>query len=357
MQRPPARTTRRHGRSSCGHAFRCVAGMVRHMVGLSICALGTLGALGGPVPSAHLSSAIVGDIGEYLVVPGDTLRSLSARFGVGEPVIVSDNALTAGRPLVPEQRLRIDRRHIVPSAADTEALVVNIPQRHLFHTAKNTVTAYPVAVGGADWRTPIGAFKIVEKEEHPTWDVPRSIQEEMRRTGQPVKSTVPPGSDNPLGEFFIRLSFSAVGLHGTTAPTSIYRFATHGCIRLHPDDIADVFARVQVGDEGRIVYEPILLAQTEAGVFLEAHPDIYRRGPARPLEFVQQLAETRGLSAAIDWKTVREVLRHRAGIARMVSLAGSCPSTLSTSGRPNGRRQVRELRGSLSARFLKQGSV
>ena len=96
--------------------------------------------------------------------------------------------------------------------------------------------------------------------------------------------------------------------------------ASHGCIRLHPDDIADLFPHVQVGTEGRIVYQPILLAQTDDGIFLEAHPDIYRRGPASPLQSVLQLADTYGISMVMDWPAVRDALARRGGIPRRVSV-------------------------------------
>ena len=58
-------------------------------------------------------------------------------------------------------------------------------------------------VGTRHWPTPVGAFTVLDKEANPTWDVPLSIQDEMRR----------------------RLSFPSLGIHGTTAPGSIYSYA------------------------------------------------------------------------------------------------------------------------------------
>ncbi len=79
-----------------------------------------------------------------------------------------------------------------------------------------------MAVGRADWQTPLGDFTIVIKEEDPTWDVPLSIQQEMRRAGKRVVKSVPPGPANPLGRFWLGLSLDSVGIHGTIAPLSIY---------------------------------------------------------------------------------------------------------------------------------------
>ena len=55
------------------------------------------------------------------------------------------------------------------------------------------------------------------------------------------------GPDNPLGAYFVRLSFTSVGIHGTNAPASVYRFQSHGCIRMQVTDAEWLFDRVDVG--------------------------------------------------------------------------------------------------------------
>jgi L,D-transpeptidase ErfK/SrfK len=268
----------------------------------------------------EVSSTLVGIVSDHEVRAGDTLRSLGARFGVDVATIAADNGIRPNAKLTPGQILRIDGRHVVPEAMAADTFVINIPQRMLFYSEEQgQYSAYPVAVGRPDWPTPLGAFTVVDKEEHPTWDVPQSIQEEMRRTGKPVTAVVPPGPDNPLGDYFLRLSFPAVGVHGTQSTSSIYGFATHGCIRLHPDDIAALFPKVEVGTAGRLLYEPVLLARTAEGLFLEVHPDAYRRGPEDPASFICAIAEAAGLCDEIDWGLVDKVIKHRQGIARAVS--------------------------------------
>ena len=144
------------------------------------------------------------------------------------------------------------------------------------------MTAIPVAVGRPQWATPRGSFTIVLREENPTWDVPRSILDEARRRGRSHPARVPPGPDNPLGAFWLGLSQGSIGLHGTNAPSSIYSFASHGCVRLHPDDIAWLFPRVAVGDRVELIYEPVLLAAVGAQVFLEVHRDAYQLAATDP---------------------------------------------------------------------------
>jgi lipoprotein-anchoring transpeptidase ErfK/SrfK len=38
-------------------------------------------------------------------------------------------------------------------------------------------------------------------------------------------------------------------IHGTNAPSSIGRFASYGCIRMHNHDIMDLYRRVDVGTQ------------------------------------------------------------------------------------------------------------
>jgi L,D-transpeptidase ErfK/SrfK len=272
-------------------------------------------------PPLRVSDRVTGAVQQYVVRRGDTLTAVSARFGVGNDVIATGTGLEPGKALVAGTLLAIDNRHIVPVASDARlAILINIPQRMLFLRRERALAkSYPVAVGKSDWPTPTGPFQVVLKEVHPTWDVPASIQDEMRRAGQRVITRMPPGPRNPLGDYWIGLSLGSLGIHGTPSPSTIYRFATHGCLRMHPDDVEALFADVVVGTRGATVYEPVLLAVTDGGIFLEANRDVYRRGHVS-LDEVRSAAATAGLETRIDWTAAAEVLRRRAGVARLVSL-------------------------------------
>jgi L,D-transpeptidase ErfK/SrfK len=283
----------------------------------SVLATGTFAA-SASAPSLLVSDALTGRVQQYTVRPADSLTALAARFGVGSDTIAAANAVRAGK-LAAGQSLTIDNRHVIPVAADANAtILINVPQRMLFtRRADGTIAAFPVAVGKADWPTPIGPFRVVVREEHPTWDVPVSIQGEMRRNGQRVITRMPPGPRNPLGDYWIGLSFRSLGIHGTPFPSSIYRFVSHGCVRLHPEDIEAVYREIAVGATGAIVYEPVLLAVTAEGPFLEAHRDVYRRGAAT-IDQVRSAARAAGVDPQIDWARAADVLRRREGIARVV---------------------------------------
>lgn len=262
---------------------------------------------------------LVGSELEYTVVRGDSLTGIGARFGVEVPALAAANGLTARSRIAVGRILHVDARHLAVSSTPDWGIVVNVPQRFLFYAEEGQLAlAFPVAVGRPDWQTPTGGFRIATRERHPVWDVPVSIQQEMRRLRQPVLRRVPPGPENPLGDYWMGLSGSGCGIHATNAPASIYGFRTHGCIRLHSDDAARLFERTVVGLPVRIVYEPVLVAKTPDGaVWLEVHRDAYRKGQD-PAAKARVLAREAGIEDEIDWTVAGEVAAKREGSPRRI---------------------------------------
>jgi L,D-transpeptidase ErfK/SrfK len=264
---------------------------------------------------------VAGRVFEYTVRQGDTWRSISSRYGIEVTTLADLNGRTAKTALKPDEKLQVDARHVVPSAMPS-GILINVPQRMLFlKQDEAVVAAYPVGLGRPAWPTFVGQFSVMVNETDPVWDVPPSIQEELRRAGKAVITQVGPGPTNPLGKHWLGLSVAGFGIHGTIAQLSIYRFETHGCIRLHPDDIEDLSSRVAAGTPGEIIYEPVLLAFTADGVLLEAHRDIYRRRTTVAEETrIREAAAARGMDNRIDWDIVKAVLRARDGRPHSISL-------------------------------------
>ena len=263
---------------------------------------------------------LVGREFSYTVKAGDSLALVGARFAASSPSLARSNGLSPTARLRTGQRLRVDNRHVIPFFLK-EGILVNIPQRLLFLFQEGRLVAwYPIGVGRRDWPTSTGSFQIQTLERRPTWDVPISIQDEMRRLGKRVVTHVPPGPDNPLGDYWMGLGGAGCGIHGTNAPASIYGFSTHGCIRLHPDDIADLFPRVSRGMTVEVVYEPILLTRALDGpVFLEVNPDRYGGGED-PLLRVEVLVRRQQLSQLLDPSAVERALAAKDGLAARVDL-------------------------------------
>jgi L,D-transpeptidase ErfK/SrfK len=166
--------------------------------------------------------------------------------------------------------------------------------------------------------------------EDPTWRVPASIQREEEERGKEVEEEIEPGPDNPLGKYWIGLSFPVIGIHGTNHPVSVYSYRTHGCVRLHPDDIEALFNAVDLNDRGEIVYLPVMLARLDDGrIFVESERDIYRKGTGG-IEAVRALAQAGKIDDLVDWSRAGEVVNDEEGIARDVTLkaerAGGTPA-------------------------------
>jgi lipoprotein-anchoring transpeptidase ErfK/SrfK len=124
----------------------------------------------------------------------------------------------------------------------TRRIVVSIPDRKLALLENDRVVKiYDVAVGASVSPTPNGEFQIARRLANPTY----------YHTGKAIG----PGASNPLGPRWIGLNVKGFGIHGTNHPESIGKNASHGCIRLRNRDIADLFARVKVGDRVSFVAE------------------------------------------------------------------------------------------------------
>jgi L,D-transpeptidase ErfK/SrfK len=104
------------------------------------------------------------------------------------------------------------------------------------------------------------------------------------------------------------LSIPGYGIHGTIAPTSIYRFRTHGCIRLHADDIAALFSEIAPGTAGLIIYQPLLVARLGSQLFLEVHRDVCGKE-----------AKMNNLESVLDWEAAKEIIGKQEGVARDVT--------------------------------------
>jgi L,D-transpeptidase catalytic domain len=121
-------------------------------------------------------------------------------------------------------------------------IVVSIPDRKLALMEDGAVKAiYPVAVGRESTPSPSGEFKVVTRLENPTYYHPGKV--------------IGPGAENPLGTRWIGLSEKGYGIHGTNAPRSIGKAASHGCIRMAKRDLEELFSQVRAGDDVRIESE------------------------------------------------------------------------------------------------------
>jgi L,D-transpeptidase ErfK/SrfK len=180
--------------------------------------------------------------------------------------------------------LYLPTQTILPEAPH-KGIVVNVPAMRLYYftTEKSAadpavsitkVTSHPVGVGTEGWGTPFGEAKVVQHARDPVWYVPASVRKEHAERGDPLPSVVQPGPDNPLGKYAMTLSLPGYLIHGTNKPAGVGMRSSHGCLRLYPEDIEELFGRVRRGTEVRLVNQPVLAGWHEGQLYLEVHPPL-----------------------------------------------------------------------------------
>jgi lipoprotein-anchoring transpeptidase ErfK/SrfK len=114
-------------------------------------------------------------------------------------------------------------------------VLVSIADRRLAVMENGNVLAYfPVAVGAVVSPSPTGEFEIVNRVANPAY----------YHDGVVMAAS----NDSPVGTRWIGLNLKGYGIHGTNAPRSIGRAASHGCIRLKNRDVERLYAMLRVGD-------------------------------------------------------------------------------------------------------------
>jgi lipoprotein-anchoring transpeptidase ErfK/SrfK len=102
-----------------------------------------------------------------------------------------------------------------------------------------TVATYGVAVGRPSHPTPTGAFRTGDIEWNPSWTPPPTYWARN-------KTYQPPGADaNPMQGVKIYFRAPYYFIHGTNNPGSIGEAASHGCIRMVPDDARELARRIE----------------------------------------------------------------------------------------------------------------
>lgn len=225
---------------------------------------------------------LVGELGEATAQRDDTILDLGRRHGLGYEEMV--NANPGVDPWLPGEGtvVRLPLRRVLPDAP-REGIVVNLPEHRLYYypPAKSgeprVVVTFPVAIGKMDWHTPLGATRVVAKAKDAPWIPPESVRREHAKRGDVLPKVVPGGPDNPMGRYKMRLGIpgGAYFIHGTNNPAGIGMQATHGCMRLYPEDIEALYGMVPIDTPVRIVNQPHKTGWSGGRLYVEVH---------RPLE-------------------------------------------------------------------------
>lgn len=165
----------------------------------------------------------------YVVKPGDALIRIAYRNGTTVEQIIKNNPrLNPGRPIIhPEQTLSIMSGNWRIEASKKHYTLALYNNDKLFKIYKISI--------GYEGRTPNGEFIISDKIVHPEY------------RGIPYSGNGDDG--NELGTHWMRIipigdtpkDLQGYGIHGTWEPDSIGKAKSNGCLRLHNDQVKELF--------------------------------------------------------------------------------------------------------------------
>jgi L,D-transpeptidase ErfK/SrfK len=276
--------------------------------------------------------SLVGELQETHVQAGETLSDIARRYSVGLDELKDANP--GVDPWLPSagQRVVIPTQHLLP-AGPREGIVVNLPELRLYYYppaqpgVPRVVITYPLGIGAEGRAIPVAVTRIIEKKIDPPWVVPDSIITEHKADGDPIPKVVPPGPDNPLGKYALRLGLPSFLIHSTNHPFSVGMRISHGCLRMYPENIEELFGKVAVGTTVRIVNEPYKAGWQADVLYLEAHPPMAETGDA-PTSNLTPMVTTIAdvVSGRLDdpaWQAAARVATQGAGIPTPIFVRSS----------------------------------
>lgn len=269
----------------------------------------------------HLREASDGVVGTAFYVESDkegTLLDIARVNGFGHDDMRQANPGVDMWVPRDGDNVLIPNRFVLPDAP-REGIVLNLAEKRLYYYPPGeptTVHSFPISIGREGHNTPVGSYHILSKTKDPTWRPPGWIREQRAAEGRPIPEVVPPGPDNPLGSYALRLSDPSYLIHGTNRPWGLGMEVSAGCIRMYPEDIAYLFPLVAVDAPVTIVEQPYKLGWLGDELYLEVHT---KEGEAvrAPSEIVPaQIADAPGVF--IDWGAVERTRDENAGLPQLV---------------------------------------
>ncbi|WP_404426479.1 L,D-transpeptidase family protein [Thalassospira australica] len=268
----------------------------------------------------------------HVATQSDTLIELARHYRLGYIELLAANPGVdpwlpgAGTPIT------LPNLHLLPDAPH-EGIVINLSEQRLyFYQSNGEVLTMAIGIGRFAWETPTGSTRVTRKRKNPTWFPPPSIRAE----NPTLPASIGPGPNNPLGEYALDLGWPGYLIHGTNKPHSIGRRATHGCVRLYPEDIEILFDLVDIGTPVHIVDQPVKAAWIGDDLYLEIHPDqqqsddIENERPARSanadaltLAISNALLRKDIVGGMLDWSQIYDIANEIRGIPTKIFTAPS----------------------------------
>jgi lipoprotein-anchoring transpeptidase ErfK/SrfK len=152
-----------------------------------------------------------------------------------------------------KRRVTLDTKVVEPKETERtmgRTIVVRLDQNRLYlYQGFQVIRSFSVATAKPGFTTPSGVWTITDKKENPTWYNPA-----LDSWGADLPAVIPGGPGNPMGTRAIYIDAPGlIRVHGTTDDSSIGRYASHGCIRMHNSEIEQLYPMIDVGEHVVVV--------------------------------------------------------------------------------------------------------
>ncbi len=281
---------------------------------------------------------VIGYLQKTTVGEEDTLSDIARRFDVGyEELVLANPGVDPWLPGVGTEVI-VPSQFVLP-AVPRSGVVVNIAAMRIFYfpphktTEPQLVYTWPIGIGRVGWKTPEGTTRITARQKDPYWIVPKSVRDEHARDGEKLPDKVPPGPNNPLGQYLFRLGWPSYLIHGTNKPYGVGMRSSHGCMRLYPEDIAVAFNLIPVGTGVTVVNQPYLFGVRQGTLYLQAYAVLEddardwttnRKGLLNAMLSTSSRAAAEGRIRAsehpVDWQKISSLARRPRAVPVPVSV-------------------------------------
>ena len=264
-----------------------------------------------PAPGSNM----VGQLQVVIARHQDTLLDIARHYDVGYNEIRAANP--GVDPWLPGAgtRVLVPTQYILPPKPWT-GIIINVPERRLFYfpPGQNVVYTYPVGIFRPKWPNPLGSTRIIAKVKNPTWTVPKNIQEEHAKVGEPIPAFFPAGPDNPMGELALETGWSQIFIHGTNKPWGVGMRVSHGCFHVYPENEVQLFKMVKVGTPVTTIDQPYVVGTNGNGqLYLQSFKPVeaYAKGgnaQQRAVDAISYFEKQTGQNWTINWQQVIDLV-------------------------------------------------
>jgi L,D-transpeptidase ErfK/SrfK len=166
------------------------------------------------------------------------------------------------------------------------------------------------------------------------------VLKEHHEYGEELDKVIGPGPDNPLGRYAFYLQWPSYLIHGTNKPSGVGLRSSHGCMRLYPEDIEQLFNTVPIGTQVRVVNQPFEFGWHQGQLYMQPYDVLEddtrdwkkasRKLMSKSLSVTVQ-KQLKAQNEQVNWDLVSTLSRDPHGIPVPITLAdGSLDAVLAS---------------------------